>query len=300
MFWRTNRISFFTLKGFLRMKKISLGISLALTFITGMLLSFYLSTTAALKIPETKPADQSADHPSLSAPSSIQQTVARFLSGEISDKSPDTVPQANNKTHSMQRIEKGSSLDSIKLTGTIITYHKRLAVFEDLTTRKQHIFKEGETVKDFRILTINRKSVELSSLSSAFMQEAGISPAQKEARADEESVILKKIGPHHYEIAKRVMLDNLKDPARFLKQVRLVPFVINGKSQGFLLKDMKENGFLNEIGLEEGDIITKINGESLNNTFTAIQQFASLGDRESVHIELSRHNKNIILKYTIR
>jgi len=82
--------------------------------------------------------------------------------------------------------------------------------------------------------------------------------------------------------------------------VRVVPAVENGKRHSFILRNMQSTSFLSDIGFQEGDIVKKINGTSLEDTFTAIKQFASLSDLDSVFIELLRKNENIVLKYTIR
>ena len=175
-----------------------------------------------------------------------------------------------------------------------------MAVFEDLKSNKQFVLKEGEILSDFRIMQIKRKSVllEMAKHQNAREKEETGNPVT--STSENVSTVVKRIGPYHFEIAKRVMMDNLKDPARFLKQVRLVPFVSNGKSSGFILRNMQDKSFLRKIGFMEGDIVTRINGEDLDNTFTAIKEFASIGEQESVFIELSRNSKHITLKYTIR
>jgi type II secretory pathway component PulC len=217
---------------------------------------------------------------------------------------PSTREESSLHGNSLRRqsIEKGGSIDTFKLAGTIITEHKRLAVFEDIKTRRQYILREGESMNDFRVTLISRKSVELQTTRAGEnSSENSLTDKKKAESTDAEpQTFVKLIGPHHYEIAKRVMLDHFKDPGRFLSEVRLIPYVADGKSGGFVLRNMQEKGFLSDIGFKEGDIVTKINGQSLSDTFTAIKNFASIGELDSVFIELSRENKNIVLKYTIR
>lgn len=286
-----------SVRSFALLKKASIICVLALSVLAVVFFSFYLGISLSSLGKKDASLTALPENPSIKAPLPFSN-VSRFLSSN-EQKSIQPISDEQKISETMTRsVEKGSSINSYKLAGTMITDKKKLAVFEDLKTNRQHIVREGDTLSDFSVIQIFRKSVTLQT-ASLTGGDKGLSSVNKDSNGS--SLVVKKIGPHHYEIAKRMMMDNLQDPAKFLQQVRLVPFIDNeGKSGGFILKNMKESSFLREIGLKEGDIITKINGKSLNDTFTAIRQFASLADLQSVFIELSRKDEHIVLKYTIR
>ena len=284
-----------TLNRISRLKKLSSGVYISAAFFTGMLLSFYVSTVFI----KVNPLISKKESPKKINKQYAKKNIASFINEKKSYKLTDTLKKDQQTYGKIHNIEKGSCIDSLKLTGTVVTDNKRIAVFEDLRTRKQHILKEREILGSFKIVQINRKSVTLRT--DSYRSKKAIGAFNKRSSSFKETTtVIKKIGPHHYEIAKRIMMDNFADPAKLLAQVRFIPSIKDGISNGFMLKNIKKESFLNHIGFEEGDIITKINGHMLNNTFTAIKQFSSLGDHESVFIELSRQNKNIIIKYSMK
>jgi type II secretory pathway component PulC len=297
MFSRTSDKPSVNLNRFFKVRRYFLAVSFCLTFLAGMLMAFYLSVFLMTGRASGPSAITSVPRPEAGSGDSF----SLYLQKNPDPPGRQSVPDSPQRP-GLRQVEKGSAFNSYRLSGTIFSTARKIAVFEDTRTRKQIILREGESLDEFTVVRIERKSVELAASQDApSPADRDESPEQKTdlLPAQESGRFVKKLGPHHYEIARRVMLENLKDPARFLSQVRLVPFLENGKSVGFLLAGLRKDGFLGEIGLEDGDIVTKINGESLSNTFTAITQFASLGDKDAVFIELSRNSQNIVLKYTI-
>ena len=92
-------------------------------------------------------------------------------------------------------------------------------------------------------------------------------------------------------------LANLNEVAT---QARIVPSFKNGKSNGFKLFSIKPGSIYSKIGLQNGDVIQKINGYDMNSPDRALEIYTKLRDATSLTIELQRRGANQTMNYGIR
>lgn len=92
-------------------------------------------------------------------------------------------------------------------------------------------------------------------------------------------------------------LGNLNEVAT---QARIVPSFKNGKGNGFKMFSIKPGSIYSKIGLQNGDVIQKINGYEMNSPDKALEIYQKLRDASTVSIELQRRGKNMNVNYNIR
>lgn len=92
-------------------------------------------------------------------------------------------------------------------------------------------------------------------------------------------------------------LGNLNEVAT---QARIVPSFQNGKADGFKLFSIKPGSIYSKIGLQNGDVIRKINGYEINSPDKALEIYQKLRDASSVQIELKRRGREMNLGYSIK
>lgn len=92
-------------------------------------------------------------------------------------------------------------------------------------------------------------------------------------------------------------LDNLP---LLLTQARAVPYFKNGKSVGLRLFAIKNGSLFQEIGLQNGDVLKDINGESLGDITQALKIFEKLKVEKSLALSMERGRKEIVYNYEIK
>ena len=92
-------------------------------------------------------------------------------------------------------------------------------------------------------------------------------------------------------------LGNLNEVAT---QARLVPSFKNGKPNGFKIFSIRSGSIYAKIGLQNGDVILKINGFEMNSPDRALEVYTKLRDATSLTIETLRRGQQMTMNYAIR
>ena len=103
-----------------------------------------------------------------------------------------------------------------------------------------------------------------------------------------------------YTIAGNEIDKALGDMNEVATQARIVPSFQNGKANGFKLFSIKPNSIYQKIGLQNGDVISKINGYEMNSPDKALEIYAKLKDSQSIQIDLKRRGKDMSMNYTVQ
>ncbi len=92
------------------------------------------------------------------------------------------------------------------------------------------------------------------------------------------------------------VLANLNEVAM---QARIVPSFKNGKANGFKMFSIKQGSIYWKIGLQNGDVIQKINGYEMNSVDRGLEIYSKLRDATNLIIELQRRGEGKTLNYAI-
>jgi general secretion pathway protein C len=93
------------------------------------------------------------------------------------------------------------------------------------------------------------------------------------------------------------------DPARLnrvLMQARIVPAVRGGRTFGFRISRISPGSFFEKVGLQNGDVITRVNLQRLTTLDRALRLFRKLSSERTIFVELRRSGKTRTLIYDIR
>ena len=85
-----------------------------------------------------------------------------------------------------------------------------------------------------------------------------------------------------------------------LTQARAVPYFKDGKSVGLRLFAIRRESLFEKIGLQNGDVLKEINGNSLNDITQAVKLFEKLKEQRDVAVTLMRQNEEQTFRYLIR
>ncbi|MEO1234829.1 MAG: type II secretion system protein GspC [Myxococcota bacterium] len=111
---------------------------------------------------------------------------------------------------------------------------------------------------------------------------------------------VRKLGDKAYEIEKSEIDNVLSNLNQIARQARIVPSFKNGKSNGFKLFSIRPNSLYSKIGIQNGDIVQKINGYEINSPDKALEIYSKLKDADSITVDLVRRGKPQTMNYSIR
>jgi general secretion pathway protein C len=92
-------------------------------------------------------------------------------------------------------------------------------------------------------------------------------------------------------------LSNLNDVAM---QARIVPAFKDGVAQGFKLFSIRPDSIYTKIGIQNGDVIKRINGFDLNSPEKALEVYSKLKEANRIDIEVERNGSVVRKTYNVR
>lgn len=128
-------------------------------------------------------------------------------------------------------------------------------------------------------------------------------PIAKVADKDDDTGLgagVKKVSDNEYEIPKQEIDNVLSNLNKVATQARIVPSFHNGKANGFKLFSIRPNSLYSKIGIQNGDIVQKINGYEMNSPDKALEIYSKLKDASTITVDLVRRGKSKTLSYSIR
>lgn len=106
--------------------------------------------------------------------------------------------------------------------------------------------------------------------------------------------------------AKQIAVDrnslnqSLQDIPTLLAQARVVPHFSGGNADGFMITDIVANSLYQQAGLQNGDVIRKVNGTEIRGPQQAMLMYQQLQHAEVIDLEVGRAGVVQQLHYTIR
>jgi type II secretion system protein C len=109
-----------------------------------------------------------------------------------------------------------------------------------------------------------------------------------------------QIGPGRFVLDRSTVNHNLNNMASLFTQIRAIPNVgADGSSNGFKLSEIQPGSIFQQIGLQDGDILTSVEGQSVSDPARAMQLLSSLRDQSSVNLTVVRNGEPLQLHYNI-
>ena len=88
--------------------------------------------------------------------------------------------------------------------------------------------------------------------------------------------------------------------AGLIKQVRVEPYLVQGKTEGFIVKRIQRGTLLSQMGLKRGDILFAVNGTSLDSPEKGLQIFQQLREAKNLSVDLQRAGQPLNFQYEIK
>jgi len=125
-------------------------------------------------------------------------------------------------------------------------------------------------------------------------------PGGGDAFATEMAKGIKKTSEHAYDIQRATLESVLGNMSLLSRSARIVPEIRDGKAAGFRLYSVRPDGPFALIGMQNGDVISNINGLEITSPEKALEVYAKLKSASHLSLGLERNGQKVTKDYSIR
>lgn len=206
----------------------------------------------------------------------------------------------------------------VKLLGTLVSESMpewSVASVQDIVTLKSNTYMIGDKIQNAEVVEIERhRVIVINNGRREFIDSTAgdgavavappvFAPAAPVNAGTPPSVALgstvKQLSENDYEIPRAEIdktLANLNDVAM---QARIVPAFKDGVAQGFKLFSIRPDSIYSKIGIQNGDVIKRINGFDMNSPEKALEVYAKLKESSRIDIEVERNGAAVRKTYNV-
>lgn len=209
---------------------------------------------------------------------------------------------------------------AVNLIGTVVGMPwGSYALFRDGQLRKEGVFRQGEDIFGLGILTkIEERRVIVNINGDGIVfelpenrREGATQLPRKEAMdgrglpgglagGGAMASVSKKVGDAEWIIDQRALNKVLNNMDKVLTDARLLPYSDGGKVLGFRISEIKPDGIFNLIGLQNSDVLLKVNNFDIDSPEKGVKLLSGLKGESSLSLEILRNGQHKILRYDIR
>lgn len=111
---------------------------------------------------------------------------------------------------------------------------------------------------------------------------------------------IRAISDTEFEIDRSEVDQALENMSQLFTQMRAVPQFDGGKSIGFRVFAIRRNSLFDKIGIKNGDVVQKINGQDLTDPARALALLQELRNERALSVDVLRNRQQQTLSYQIR
>jgi general secretion pathway protein C len=192
---------------------------------------------------------------------------------------------------------------SYKLIGTVEGARFSGAVLED--SSGQAFYRINQKLPDgSSIVKVMREKVSIrrpdgATVNVEIVDDTKIITTQKPV-ASSGGPGVRKLGDGKFAVDQREVLASTENMSQILTQARALPYVEQGKTVGFKISEIVPGSIYEKIGLQNGDIIQKVNSQDVDDPGKFFQLYQGLKNERSISIDLLRGGQHQTLTYDIR
>jgi len=110
---------------------------------------------------------------------------------------------------------------------------------------------------------------------------------------------IRDLGNNRWQISRDEVEKARGNLGQLLKQARMEPNVVDGETDGFVVRMIRPNTLLAKLGLRVGDVVSEINGVSLDSPEKALQIMQQLREAKRLSVNLTRNGEKMVFDYEV-
>ncbi|HVA77536.1 MAG TPA: type II secretion system protein N [Candidatus Binataceae bacterium] len=121
----------------------------------------------------------------------------------------------------------------------------------------------------------------------------------KQAKGPMPDIDVEDEGPNKFGVKRTDVRVALSHSMELATQIKATPNMDGSTQNGYQLSDIESDSVFDDLGLEDGDVLTQINGRPVNNPAIAAGMISTLQMRPSIDVTVIRDGHPIDLHYDI-
>jgi general secretion pathway protein C len=111
---------------------------------------------------------------------------------------------------------------------------------------------------------------------------------------------VRKLSDGRFMVDQKEVLASTENMNQILTQARALPYQEQGKTVGFRISEIVPGSIYEKIGLQNGDVIQRVNSQDVDDPAKFFQLYQGLRNERSISIDLIRSGQRQTLNYEIR
>ena len=198
----------------------------------------------------------------------------------------------------------------LKLWGTVAGEGRRAyAVIEDTKAREQNLYRIGDSIQNATVKMILRQKVILTVNNQdevLAMEEPSSAqgPVRTVAARSTAAALAPRIPvsqyPRKISLRKAQIQQALENLPQLMEQATIRPNIEDGQPAGISITGIKPNAIFRQMRLRNGDIITGVNGTSIQSVEDAMKIFEDISSGSNFQVEIKRRGRSQVIDYNIQ
>lgn len=185
------------------------------------------------------------------------------------------------------------------------------AIIEETASKSQNLYRVNDSVQGAKIVQIERNRVilmvgnrreTLELATSSLSTPAGPEPEAPRpvaARPPPPREAVRVMSPTEFEINKRALLARIGGLETVMANAKLEPYVVDGVPKGLRLTGIEGISMATFVGIQNGDVITSVNGQELTSMQKAYQVFQKARTQPQLDVQLLRGDQAKALQFKL-
>jgi general secretion pathway protein C len=111
---------------------------------------------------------------------------------------------------------------------------------------------------------------------------------------------VKRLSDGKFAVDQKEVLASTENMSQILTQARALPYMEQGKTVGFKISEIVPGSIYEKIGLQNGDVIQRVNAQDVDDPGKFFQLYQGLRNERNISIDLIRSGQRQTLNYEIR
>lgn len=191
----------------------------------------------------------------------------------------------------------------LRLLGTVASNDPAAAyaAVEDQQNRKEVVVRVGDRLVDrATVVRIERRRIVLQNggkreelaLDDDDASQSGAQTARSARAAQPEPVAqdlrerIRRLSDSSFEVSREGVEDAVRNPADLFSEARILPKYENGQMTGVQLSSIKPGSLFEEIGIQNGDTVTQVNGITVTSPQDSAALLRELSEASEFEVEV--------------
>lgn len=254
--------------------------------------------------------------PSLTEPEPVDYAKAllsdyQAITGRnIFNSSTDTAPETKTEKVDIEKLKETDL--KLRLWGTVTGQDKRAyAVIEDTKAREQNLYRAGDSIQNAIVKIILREKVvlrvddrdEILAMEEIRASKGGRPGSRPLERAsgsrDRPQKLPVSSYPRKIRLKGAQIEQAMENLGEIMQQANLRPHMVDGQAAGISITGIKPNAIFRKMRLRNGDVITGVNGDSIESVEDAMRVIEQLSSGSNFQLQIKRRGRDQTLDYSI-